>query len=543
MTDVKVKRSMKRSNVSRNVYLASPILFALSFILILFSDNMTEVSISMLGIPLFFAGLFGAITLVIALLLFKDRPKANIFASIFIFLFFSYSDLLTFPVKLDLLKNSEKLENSFPLLGVIVVLVLVLCWKLKRSKRYLTGISKFIFIIAIFSLVFPFYNIVEFEKDRQRDPLAKSPSSLPVANLTYEKRSVLPDIYYIVPDSYSSDKVMNHDFKFDNGPFTTYLRNKGFVVNEDATSNYPKTFLSLGSTLNMEYLDYLSVNKASKDLSIVDPLIKNNNVANFLKSNGYRYYQLGSWWPATKYNQYADENINLYRSNSLGLDEFEYVILESTVLKPILSQFLPREDIGGTEADYRRQMLFQFEQLVEVAKQPGPKFVFAHIIGPHDPFVFNADCTAAKKAAKAKLTTEENYANQVRCINRKLEITIDGILKNSARPPVIILQTDEGAPFLRSRVKPTDNWKIASPLLIGQKFPILQAYYLPGIDNLQIDSANSNVNAFRIVFNNYFGTRLPLLPTKNYILPDVKHLYDFREVTGIVTEELKKKQI
>jgi hypothetical protein len=37
----------------------------------------------------------------------------------------------------------------------------------------------------------------------------------------------------------------------------------------------------------------------------------------------------------------------------------------------------------------------------------------------------------------------------------------------------------------------------------------------------------SPVNAFRIVFNAYFGAELPLLPDRVFLSPDYDHMYDF----------------
>ena len=41
----------------------------------------------------------------------------------------------------------------------------------------------------------------------------------------------------------------------------------------------------------------------------------------------------------------------------------------------------------------------------------------------------------------------------------------------------------------------------------------------------------SLVNEFRIVFNAYFGTDLPLLPDTVYLSPDYARMYDFIEYT------------
>ena len=55
----------------------------------------------------------------------------------------------------------------------------------------------------------------------------------------------------------------------------------------------------------------------------------------------------------------------------------------------------------------------------------------------------------------------------------------------------------------------------------SQRLPILNAYYLPGIqmDNVLYPSI-SPVNSFRVVLNSYFGQTLPLLEDRSYFGPE-----------------------
>jgi hypothetical protein len=64
---------------------------------------------------------------------------------------------------------------------------------------------------------------------------------------------------------------------------------------------------------------------------------------------------------------------------------------------------------------------------------------------------------------------------------------------------------------------------------VQEKFGILNAYYLPGVDpaSAGLNDRISPVNSFRIVFNAYFGADLPLLPDQTYLSPDKSRLYEF----------------
>jgi hypothetical protein len=68
------------------------------------------------------------------------------------------------------------------------------------------------------------------------------------------------------------------------------------------------------------------------------------------------------------------------------------------------------------------------------------------------------------------------------------------------------------------------------PEYFAVRFGILNAIYLPGVDDLLPDTFTP-VNTFRTVFREYFGADLEPLPDRNYTWPDNDHIYDFRDIT------------
>jgi len=61
-----------------------------------------------------------------------------------------------------------------------------------------------------------------------------------------------PDIYYLIVDRYANGKVLKQKFGFDNHEFLDFLRAKGFCVADDSRCNYPKTHMSLASSVNID---------------------------------------------------------------------------------------------------------------------------------------------------------------------------------------------------------------------------------------------------------------------------------------------------
>jgi hypothetical protein len=106
--------------------------------------------------------------------------------------------------------------------------------------------------------------------------------------------------------------------------------------------------------------------------------------------------------------------------------------------------------------------------------------------------------------------------------------TIDGILKNSSNPPIIILQSDHGpgAYF---------NTSSAEDTCIKERAGILNAYYLPenGVEYLY--PSISPVNSFRVIFNTFFEANYALLDDKTYY-SSLSLPYTFIDVTNIRSE-------
>jgi len=299
--------------------------------------------------------------------------------------FFSYSRLkeLVRNIQFDLgnvFINSDKILFAIILLSLGIIIFLIF-----RHKRYLKNINKALGIFSLVLLAIALYNTVSFEIKLGR---FSWPSLGDVTNQIQGLASTqTPDIYYFVLDRYGGDKTIR-DYGFDNSSFINYLKSRSFYVASDSTSNYPKTFLSLGSTLNMEYLDFFTQKTnggASSDESIGTPLVQNNKVMQFLKSKGYSYIHVGSDWEPTQSNPYADFNFVMNGGRYPFADEFTNGFLQTTLAAPILEEMYP--DTVAVSQDpkineFRSKILYEFDVFNQIPEIPGPKFVFAHILIP-----------------------------------------------------------------------------------------------------------------------------------------------------------------
>jgi hypothetical protein len=138
----------------------------------------------------------------------------------------------------------------------------------------------------------------------------------------------------------------------------------------------------------------------------------------------------------------------------------------------------------------------------------GPKFVFAHMMVTHPPFVFGPQGNFHYYTEDLDANIKEGCLNSITYGNEQLEKMVDQILSHPGPKPIIIIQADHG--FLYS----------------GNGVQILNAYYLPDGGEKKLYPTITPVNTFRVIFDQYFGAHLALLPDKSYELGE--NLYDLQ---------------
>lgn len=509
----------------------APIFFSVSFVLVLFAHNIGELTIPRIIFPLIIAVILSVFFYFISTSILKNREKGLVYSSLFSILFFSYGELTSFTRDFRMVFGNIILDPKWLTLLSVIGLQVLIFISVARTSRNLLKLKKYLSVIALIAFIIPLQRIGAYETVRVLQKTPENPLISAKINLSGISRDKLPDIYYIIPDSYAGGETLGKYFNYDNRPFISFLENKGFYIASQSSSNYPKTFLSIASSLNMQYLDFMSGYKNSTDQTLTDRMIENNNIVKFLKTAGYHYYQMGSWWGPTHFNRIADENFIIEKNNLGDIGEFNYMIMNSSMLSPLVSAIFPGHITGESEDDKRARVNYQFETLEQVSKLPGPKFVFIHIVSPHGPYVFGKNCEEIHFWQTVNESEEKNYSNQLNCLNQKLETAVGGILADAPHLPVILIQADEGPNFLNAKLVPPDGWKNAGANILKEKFPIFSAYFLPGMPKSYLYPSITPVNSFRMIFNLYFAAKLPLLPDRNFVFTDSNHLYEFIEVT------------
>ncbi len=503
-----------------------PFLLALYPVLFLYSFNIHLLYPSVVVKPLIATIICTFVLWLITNLIVRNIAKSSALVSVFLLLFFSYKHYLLTFIGIFHKGVFTRDEVLFPLW---LILCLVIFSLILKTKGELKNLTLFLNIISVTLIAFPTTSIATYELTK-RYPFSKREDLIKhftkdSNNTKISAKPNLPDIYYIIFDRYANSNVLKEYFSYDNSEFINYLKDKGFYVATDSCTNYPKTYLSLASSLNLNYLDLVKekIGTHLNDETVVYDLLRDYKVWRFLKSKGYKFVHLGGRWQPTEINHFANLNFN-----SFIIDDFTIKLLKNTLLLRFMDKYINESQ--------RNHIIYQLDKLGELPSIKGPKFVFAHVLLPHEPFIFGPNGEDAKEKKYRKLSIQQKYLNQLTFANKKIKILVDSLISKSNTPPIIVLQSDEG-PYVHKDFNNGPqiyNWKGLSTDALRVHMMILNSYYLPGVDKSVLYNSITPVNSFRVIFNLYFDTDFPLLKDESYIFEDSVHPYKFLNVTDVV---------
>ena len=326
-----------------------------------------------------------------------------------------------------------------------------------------------------------------------------------------------PDVYLVVFDAYARGDMLKQYNHHDNAEFLDAMRARGFLISDQARSNYMYTRLSLSSFLNMRYLDdEIKQFGPNPSRGAINPLLREFEVARRFKQLGYTYRHIGGYWHVTRSSPIADENVSYLPS---FIEEFAFVFLEGTVLHPILKAM-------PGYGDWFQPGVVHLQQLKGIVKPEGmrgPTFTFAHVLAPHSPYVFDRN---GIKSGDTSLTKKWDrpleYAEQLRFINKQILKIVDEIDRVSGKDAIILVHGDHGA---RSQ-----GQLGGTPEQNREQMAVFAAYRVPEATRAKIYPGMSLVNNWRVILSTAFGaTDLPLLEDRTFY-SDPDRIYDIEEI-------------
>jgi hypothetical protein len=342
-----------------------------------------------------------------------------------------------------------------------------------------------------------------------------------------------PDIFFIIVDGYGRSDQIERVMGYSNNEFIESLREKGFYVADRSHSNYCQTQLSLASSLNLSFLQELGdmFPDSSNDRHPLVRGIDESYISSYLKRRGYAYIGVTSGF----------DEIQL-KSTDVSYDhKLAYTMLEDAVVQLTPITLVPFRVVRRFN-DRRESLIGAFENLRYLGTPTShPRFVVAHLLAPHPPFVFDAAGNPIRQPLPfgfwdgshyMSFGTPEGYRSgyvgQIQYLNKQLLAIIDALVSKAAKPPVIIIEGDHG-----SKLKMHQD--VIDKTDLRECFSNLMAFHVPGSIREKLYPEVSSVNTFRLVLNGLFKENLPLLPDKSYYSP-FSRPYQFTEVTERIAD-------
>lgn len=505
---------MNKAMKSKLFWFLQPLLVMVYPILHIYSLNTKYVSPLHIAFAIANIVIITAILFTIFKIFYKTYPKTSFFLSTSVLIFY----LLHFVIKYLLVPismHTKVIRVSYilaPLLFLLAYFAIAL-----RHTKIKTALLQIYFLPFIALSGFTLLQITSTTINRNiaikkyekwnssfKKILYRHAKKLAKHNLPKNK----PDIYFILLDSYSSNKQLSKTWGYNNSKFTNKLKKMGFSVLEESLSNYPITEFSLPPTLNMRYFP-----------ENISPLPNrhiwnNNNSYHFFKEIGYSIIDLGFDMRNSSVNAFTfnDKNIIRYLFAELvdfylgSLNFVRTVLQENAILSPLLMRFL-----NNRSYEYMRKATkAKLHILKTLYQQEGPKFVYAHFLCPHPPHLWDKDGLPIMYSDNS---TNEiiKYIHSVQFINKQVLNVVKTIFRESKKKPIIIIQADHSG-FYTYAIETNSKEHIINPKLT---YEILNAFYLPQNKTKEpIPSNMSPINNFRFVIDHYFNGNLGLLENK-----------------------------
>jgi hypothetical protein len=496
-----LRRIARRARAEDRLAGWHPLLFAAYPVLFLWSTNVEDTPPRDALQVLVWVVLAAIVATFLMALLIGDRARAALIVTPIVFALLMYGHVV------DLVKAPTFAYKVG--WAALIGLAALLAWRLSSAR--MIRVDRLLLVLSAVLVGVTLVPIVphQIEVASAGPPRDAAAGRVLATTTTAQKR----DVYLLTFDDYPSDRAIELQFGIKND-LTAWLRDHAFQVLDESHANYISTSLSLSTTVNIRTLDDLTADTTSPSIfrERVYSGLQNSLVAQQFKALGYRYLHIGSWWGPTRFDSAADVNYNY-----AGGSDFSSVLIEESVIPAALKA------LGSPEQTFSKNYQagrYGLDALDRVPDEPGPKFVWAHILLPHPAYVFNSDGTYMSAAMVRRLGEKEAFLRQLEYTNSRLESFLGGLLAlPEEQRPIVILQSDEGYVFTRNAAAENEedgtfNWQKATPEQLEIKFGIQNAWYVPGGVDLGLDPKMTAINTFPILFKRYFGLDYQMLPDR-----------------------------
>jgi len=318
-----------------------------------------------------------------------------------------------------------------------------------------------------------------------------------------------PDIYLVLLDGYPGDDAAQLEPSFDADAFPQQLKERGFDVQRHSRSNYLYTRLTLATMFgNSHVVDDPALappfgpaaadNRRLRRFSDQGPIIR------LLGDAGYERITTPS----------AALDLGLYGVDRViphaGLHEFEFGLLKITAAGRLVDTLAPQ--FIATESRANLTGVIDAAKLIAAETHDRPRFVYAHVMAPHPPFLFDADGIptgdsvlsdsfvepANEGRSAIRVSATFSYATYA---SREAIGIVDAILTDERADPVIVVMSDHGT-------ETGFNGRDPFGSDLNERTSNFLAVRTPGHPHL-LPPGTTPINVLPRILNAYIGANLP----------------------------------
>jgi hypothetical protein len=429
----------------------------------------------------------------------RQRVGAGAATAMFVLLFFGYTEVHHGIVALFSSLGLARGENYVYLL--VVVAVSVAAYRFIRSRSALALLLAF----GVIANLLPALQLIGFALTS-----FTRGSAAPAVDQGLDDFDLVDrlNVYHIVLDGYARQDSLVRTVGYNNESFLEALEQRRFYVARNSYANYPTTFLSISSTVSMDYLATEKTPPFRERGRFYDAIQGNNPASHTLRKHGYRFVYLGSaWWDGSK----CASDVDLCLSTSRAVRQ---ALLSMTPL----TRFV-REAGRSVVADIGARL--------DEISGAQPVYLFAHTLMPHPPRTFTSNCeqistltTSGDDTATLTFWGDKNgYIRDLECTNNQVLALVDDILERDPSA-VILVHGDHGTGFDVDWSLAIDAWPDRQ---IEERFAILMSIRLPEPCKSHLYPSLSPVNLYRVVFACLARVEPQLAPDILYVSPPERH--------------------
>jgi hypothetical protein len=485
------------------------------FVLLLYAQSRAFMTLPSLGQPLLLAAGLSVLVWVFSLACCRNLAGASVMAAVILLFNGVHGYLLGYVPDGTLWRIETGWEEPRRLVLALSGLwvVATCCVAARRQPRVLVRPARFVKDFLAANLVFAVALVVVIEVQRPAMHAAPPIQAERTAGAPIDSRQ-LPTIVNLVLDGYARADVLEDLYAYDNRPFLAELERMGFRVLREARCNYIQTALSMASSLNMRYLDDVAATHSNRyDRTTLASLIGSSEVVALLRARGYEIVGFPSgysytdsfdadvWWSAGTLNELS---VNWLSGSWFGSLTCGGRVSPST--------------------RHMRRVEAILRTLPKASTGDRPRYVYAHLVAPHPPFLFDADGPrktlpkdysindGSHLIGTGEMTMDSYrtaYVEQLRYVSIRVQAMLKDLIERSRRPLVVLLHADHGPGSGLS-------WKSAEKSDVRERSAILCAVYFHDRRYEALRDDLTSVNLHRVILSQYAGYDLPLLPDRTF---------------------------